>query len=107
MPRLIPPSPSVLFGRGISAKLRNIMDNLLTEGYTRYNIYVTKTTSMDLSRDNLCGSIYQGRSDYHSIDITCLEGKILSGDQIVIQKITTLGSIQVHDVRVYRKYIFL
>lgn len=62
---------------------------------------------MDLSMDNLCGNIYKDRSEYYSFNITCLEGKILTGDQIVIQKITTRGRIQVHDVRVYRKYIFL
>lgn len=83
------------------------MDNLLTEGYSRYNIYVTKTASMDLSMNNLCDSIYQTRSDLYRFNIICLEGKILTGDQIVIQKITTWGRIQVHDVRVYRKYIFL
>lgn len=82
------------------------MENLLTDGYTRYNIYVTKATSTYLSMDNLCGSIYQAKSDLYGIDITCLEGKILTGDQIVIQEITTWGRIQVHDVRVYRKYIF-
>lgn len=84
-----------------------IMDNLLTEGDTRYNIYVTKTASMDLSMINLCGSIYQTKSDLYRINMSCPAGKILTGDQIVIQEITTLGRIQVHDVRVYRKYIFL
>lgn len=61
---------------------------------------------MDLSMDNLCSSIYEATSDLYGYDITCLEGKILTGDQIVIQKITTWGRFQVHDVRVYRKYIF-
>lgn len=82
------------------------MENLLTEGDTNYNIYVTKTTSTDLSNENYCASINRTVEHYYGIDISCLTGKILSGDQIVITQITRWGRIQVHDVRVYRKYIF-
>nr|XP_034313036.1 multiple epidermal growth factor-like domains protein 10 isoform X2 [Crassostrea gigas]XP_034313037.1 multiple epidermal growth factor-like domains protein 10 isoform X2 [Crassostrea gigas]XP_034313038.1 multiple epidermal growth factor-like domains protein 10 isoform X2 [Crassostrea gigas]XP_034313039.1 multiple epidermal growth factor-like domains protein 10 isoform X2 [Crassostrea gigas]XP_034313040.1 multiple epidermal growth factor-like domains protein 10 isoform X2 [Crassostrea gigas] len=83
--------------------IKSIYVAIYAEGYnTRHNIYVTKTTSMNLSMDNLCGSIYQAKSDLYGIDITCLEGKILTGDQIVIQEITTWGRIRVHDVRVYQ-----
>lgn len=83
------------------------MDNLLTAGYKRYDIYVTKTTSMVLSRENFCGSIYRAKSELYGIGIICLAGKILTGDQIIIQENTNWGRIKVHDVRVYRKYIFL
>lgn len=83
-----------------------ILENLPTVGYTSYNIYVTKTTSTDLSMDNLCGRIYQAKSNVYGNDISCLAGKILTGDQIVIERITDSGRIQLYDVRVYRKYIF-
>lgn len=82
------------------------MENLLTEGDTNYNIYVTKTTSTDLSNENYCASINRTVDDYYGIDISCLTGKILSGDQIVIERIMRWGRILVYDVRVYRKYIF-
>lgn len=82
------------------------MENLLTERYDNYNIYVTKSTSTDLSNENLCASINRTVDGYYGIDISCLTGKILSGDQIVIQRINRRQRIVVHDVRVYRKYIF-
>lgn len=58
----------------------DIMDNLFIEGYICYNIYVIKIILMNLLMDNLCGSIYQDKSDLYGIDIICLEGKILIGD---------------------------
>lgn len=82
------------------------MENLLTVGYASYNIYVTNTTSTELSMDNLCGRIYKTRSDSYDIDISCLAGKLLTGDQIVIERITDWERITLYDVRVYRKYIF-
>lgn len=80
------------------------MENFITERYEYYNIYVTKTTSEYLSNDNLCNRIYA--SALYCIGISCRAGKILTGDQIVIQRITNWGRIEVRDVRVYRKYIF-
>lgn len=57
-----------------------IMENLFIDGYICYNIYVIKVILMYLLMDDLCGSIYQVKSDLYGIDIICLEGKILIGD---------------------------
>lgn len=57
-----------------------ILDNLFIERYISYNIYVIKIILMDLLIDNLCGSIYEVKSDIYDFDIICLEGKILIGD---------------------------
>lgn len=83
------------------------MENFITERYKYYNIYVTKTTSAYLSIDDMCNRIYEAVSALYCIVISCLAGKILTGDQIVIERITKWGRIEVRDVRVYRKYIFL
>lgn len=83
-----------------------MMENFITERNNNYNIYVTKTTSAYLSNNDLCNSIYETARALYCIGISCLAGKILTGDQIVIERITNLGRIQVYDVRVYRKYIF-
>lgn len=82
------------------------MENFITERYNDYNIYVTKTTSEYLSNDDLCNSIYETVRGLYCIGISCRAGKILTGDQIVIEQITKWGRIEVRDVRVYRKYIF-
>lgn len=82
------------------------MENFITERYKYYDIYVTKTTSVYLSNDDLCNRIYEAASDLYCIGISCRAGKILTGDQIVITRITNWGRIDVRDVRVYRKYIF-
>lgn len=84
-----------------------MIENFITERYQYYNIYVTKTTPNYLSNGDLCNRIYEAASALYCIGISCLAGKILTGDQIVIERITIWGRIQVHDVRVYRKYIFL
>lgn len=83
-----------------------MMENFITERDYNYNIYVTQTTADYISNNDLCNSIYKTASALYCIGISCLAGKILTGDQIVIERITNWGRIEVRDVRVYRKYIF-
>lgn len=83
-----------------------MMENFITERNNYYNIYVTKTTSTYVSNNDLCNIIYKTERALYCIGISCLAGKILAGDQIVIERRTNWGRIEVRDVRVYRKYIF-
>ncbi|XP_065922406.1 multiple epidermal growth factor-like domains protein 11 isoform X3 [Magallana gigas] len=82
--------------------IKSIYVCIYAERYKYYNIYVTKTTSAYLSIDDMCNRIYEAVSALYCIGISCLAGKILTGDQIVIERITKWGRIEVRDVRVYQ-----
>lgn len=73
-------------------------------GIGSYFVYVKNSSNENLDRESLCARIQNNERQSLKWNITCKNDQAITGDQIVILRETTRGSLIVYDIKVFRKY---
>ncbi|XP_056019216.1 uncharacterized protein LOC130054224 isoform X3 [Ostrea edulis] len=74
----------------------------LSAGIGSYFVYVKNSSNENLDRESLCARIQNNERQSLKWNITCKNDQAITGDQIVILRETTRGSLIVYDIKVFQ-----